>query len=150
MKRLRLCHWQRLATAPKTGGKRLEVGPGLLGKGAKLPVRGILNVGERRCFECPGNVVVQAYRAVDQPNAKTAENGGAHAGRLVRGHKCANPSPHRIAQHVGPSQTEVIEQPADVSNHFVGIIVGRFVELGGLTMPPIVERDRTAPGLDKR
>ena len=66
------------------------------------------------------------------------------------GHKRANPRSHRITQRVGPRQSEVIEQPANVFNHFVGVIVGRFVELRGLTMSPIVECDHTAAGLDER
>ena len=40
----------------------------------------------------------------------------------------------------------MIEQRAHVLGHFVGVIVGRIVELGRLAVAAIVERDDAAAG----
>ena len=134
---------ERLARAAQAGGERAQIGFGLLGEQAERLAHRIGHVGDRGRFERARDVVVQP-RHFDQLDADAAEDQRAHALRMARGEHRRDARAERIAHHVGAFEAEMRDQRRDVAGHQVGVIVGRIVQLGGLAVPAIVERDDAA------
>src|SRR5262249_29816486 len=94
---------QGLARATDTGGERLEVGFGLLGKGAERASHGIADTRERGSLERLRDALRQP-NAVDEMNAQSAEHGPAHARRIGEREKRGDARPHGVTHHVGTGE----------------------------------------------
>src|SRR5262249_19020661 len=136
---------QDLPRAADAGSKRLEVGPGLFGKGAKDLALGIGHGGERRRFEGIGN----RFRATDalaQAVAEPAEYDAADAGWMGERQERCNARAHRIADHVGAADPKMVNERARVLGHDGAVVGGRIVALGGGAVAAVIESDRAPAG----
>src|SRR6185437_7686415 len=88
--------------------------------------------------------------AIDQPNAETAENDRAHPRRMLHRQERSDARAHRIAQHVGALDLDMIEQRPHVLRHDCAVISRRIVRLARCPMPTIVERDHAPSGARQR
>ena len=79
-------------------------------------------------------------------DAEAAEKHRAHPLRGDERHMGRDPCAHGIAHHVGPPDAEMIEKPAAILRHAVGIVGLRVVELLALPMAPVVEGDDPVSG----
>src|SRR5215210_5187831 len=90
--------------------------------------------------------VMEATSAFDEMDAEPPEQDRAHAIRRGERHMGRDARPHGIAHHVGALDAEMIEEPAPVLGHAVGIVGHGVIELLALSMAAIVERDRPVSG----
>src|SRR5215470_16795672 len=107
---------KRLARAADAGRERLEVGFGLLGKGAERASHGIADIRERGRLERLRDALRQPD-AVDEMNAQPAKDGPAQARGIGAREKRRDARPHGVTHHVGAGEIEVIEQRAYVLGH---------------------------------
>src|SRR5215471_7929477 len=142
-------------TATSTGARiaatsaRLEVGFGLLGKGAERASHGIADIRERGRLERLRDALRQA-NTIDEMKAQAAEHGPAQAGGIREREKRRDARPHGVTHHVGTDEIEMIEQGAYVLGHAGAMIGRRIIELARGAVPAIVERDDAPAGRGQR
>src|SRR5882724_6158937 len=82
--------------------------------------------------------------ALDQTHPDAAENRRPEPLRLALRQPGRHPPAERIAHDVGALDVQMIHQRADIAGHRTDVILLGIVELGGIAMAAIVERDDAA------
>jgi len=115
----------------------------LIGEGAKCPPDRIGDVLQRGRFQRDRHVLAGAA-ALDQPDPDAAEDRRAQPSRLLARQYRRHSRSQRIAHDVGALDSQMIQQRDDVACHDRNFVVGGIVELFGIAMAAIVERDHAA------
>jgi hypothetical protein len=125
------------------GGRQARGGRRSVGEGAKRPPDRIGDVLQRRRFQRCGHVLAGAA-ALDQPDPDAAEDRRAQPLRLLARQYRRHARSQRIAHDVGAFDLQMIQQRDDVTCHDRNFVARRIVELFGIAMAAIVERDDAA------
>src|SRR5713101_4930810 len=88
--------------------------------------------------------------AVDEVDPEPAEDQRARPRGMTGGQERADAGPHRIAEEVGATEPEVVEQGNDVFDHPFGVIIGGIVELARPAVAAVVQRDGAPAGAAQR
>ena len=129
--------------AAQAGGERAAVGAGLVGERAKGPPHRIGHLVERGRLERCGDILAGAA-ALDQRHADAAENRRAQPVGMAQRQPRRHPRAERIAHDIGAVDFEMVHQRGHVAGHGRDVIGLRVVELAGIAVAAIVERDDAA------
>ncbi|KRR26010.1 hypothetical protein CQ13_23645 [Bradyrhizobium retamae] len=119
------------------------VGSRLIGEGAKGAADRIDDVLQRRGFQRDRHVLA-GTAALDQSDPDAAEDRRAQPLRLLARQDRRHSRSQRIAHDVRALDSQIIQQRDDVTCHDRNFVSSGIVELIGIAMAAIVERDHAA------
>jgi hypothetical protein len=124
----------------QTCGKRLSIGPRLIGKRTKRPPDRIGDVVQGIRFQRRGDILARTT-AIDQAHADATKNGGSETLRLAARQCRGHPRTQRIAHDIGPTELQMIHQSRDIARHDAEFILRGVIQLCGIAVTAIVEGD---------